>query len=144
MPFPSLELTAIGRILLLLFALYEALSAVALLGPIAWTRALAVRAYRIELPPVLDPRHEWASRMVGLHSGQVALACLLALWAGGTAEIVAMAGVLALSLGRALARWGHRGLLARAFAVSPERSLRKALFNLALVAIILALSFARS
>lgn len=139
----EIETTGFGRALLVFFGTYEAFSAVALLGPVAWTVALARRAYRLELSGELDPKYVYANRMVGLHCGLLALLCALGASSDGSAPVLILVGVAAISGARALARWGYRDLLFRAFGVAPERSLRKALFNLALLAIVVLVSFKR-
>jgi hypothetical protein len=137
----SLEPTLIGKLTLAAFAAYEGFSAVVLLGPDRWALAVARRVYKLDLSGELDPKYLFVNRMLGLHCAQLALACALSLWLGGTAATVALVALAAISAGRALARWRFRELLFRGFRVAPERSHRKALFNLALVAIIVLLSF---
>ena len=140
----GLEPTLIGLFTLAAFAAYEAFSAVVLLGPEAWARALAAKVYKLDLSGELDPKYLFVNRMLGLHCAQLALACTLSLALGGTAAVVVLTGLAAISAGRALARWSYRGLLFRAFRVAPERSKRKALFNLALLAVIVLLSLRRN
>jgi hypothetical protein len=139
-PEPSL----VGKLVLASFAGYEAFSAVILLGPEAWAIGAAKRLYKLDLAGELDPKYLFVNRMLGLHCGTLALACVLGLAAGGTAASVVLVALAAISAGRALVRWRFRDLLFRAFRVAPERSQRKALFNLALVVIIVLLSFSRS
>jgi hypothetical protein len=137
----TLELSPVGRVLLAAFAAYEGIAAVVLLGPLPWMRAVARRAYGLDLGSELDPKYELANRMVGLHSGQLSLVTALGAGAGGAPGAIVAISVAALSLGRALARWKLRALLERAFGVTPERSFRKALFNLALAVIFILAGF---
>jgi hypothetical protein len=137
----SLAPTLIGKLMVVSFAAYEGFSAGILLGPERWARSAATRIYKLDLSGDLDPKYLFVNRMLGLHCGQLALACILSLWLGGTAITVALLALAGISAGRALVRWTFRDLLFRAFKVAPERSYRKALFNLALVVVIVLLSF---
>lgn len=137
----ALEPTLIGKLTLAGFAAYEGFSAVLLLGPEVWAITAARKLYKLDLSGELDPKYLFVNRMLGLHCGQLAVACVLSLWLGGTAAVVTLTALAAISAGRALARWRFRDLFFRAFRVAPERSHRKALFNLALLAVIVLLSF---
>jgi hypothetical protein len=131
------HLTELGKILMLLSAIYHWVMGPLSMMSVKWTRKIGGSLYSLKLPEELDPRYEYTWKPLGASAVFIAgMATFAYLHPTEVFSVVVLDLLALLYLLRALMRLIYRDLFFRAYGVPFKRNLGNIIFNVLIAGII--------